>query len=48
MAGLGGWMDVGMYTCVCVDGWVRWMDGWMGMYTCVCVDGWVRWMDGWM
>ena len=41
-------MDVGMYTCVCVDGWV--MDGWMdvGMYTCVCVDGWVRWMDGWM
>ena len=41
-------MDVGMYTCVCVDGWVRWMDGCVGMYTCVCVDGWVRWMDGWM
>ena len=40
-------MDVGVYTCVCVDGWVRcgWMDvGCMG----VCVDGWVRWMDGWM
>ena len=36
-------MDVGMYTCVCVDGWVRWMDGcmcgWLGVYMCMC--GWL-------
>ena len=40
MAGLGGgWMDVGMYTCVCVDGWVRWMDGCRYVYMCMC--GWL-------
>ena len=42
MAGLGGWMDVGMYTCVCVDGC---RCGWMG---CIHVyGGWLGygWMD---
>ena len=32
-------MDVGMYTCVCVDGWVRWMDGCRYVYMCMC--GWL-------
>ena len=37
-------MDVGMYTCVCVDGWVRWMDGWV----CIHVYVWMAGLGGWM
>ena len=39
---VGGWMDVWIGVCVCVDGWVGGQDVCGGRWMDVCV-----WMDEW-